>query len=370
MTNREMLEELFRTNGIDIRRSRLFDLNPEPLSRSFDFDRIEGMMLGLAIGDALGITTEGMIPQDRHRHYGEIRDYLPNRYVQPGPGDGVRGYPSDDTQLAFWTLEQLLEDNGFVPEHVARRFCRDRIFGIGSAVRGFVTAFQRGIEWYRAGQPSAANGALMRIAPILIPHLLQPSAELWVDTALCAMITHNDSASISACLAFVRMLWELLHREQAPEPLWWIREYVTVAQELETERSYQPRGGIHGDYDGPLSRFIIEKVTPAYSRGLSVTDACDSWCSGVFLLETVPSVLYILMKHGHDFEQAVLRAVNDTRDNDTIAAIVGAAVGALHGRKNIPPRWIENLSGRTIDRDDGRVFELLDKAADRWSGNK
>jgi ADP-ribosyl-[dinitrogen reductase] hydrolase len=370
MTNRETLEELFQTNEIDIRRSGLFDLDPEPLPRSFDFDRIEGMMLGLAIGDALGITTEGTIPHLRHQYFGEIRDYLPNRYVEPGPGKSARGYPSDDTQLAFWTLEQLIEDNGFNPEHVANRFCRDRIFGIGSAVRGFVTAFQRGIEWHRAGQPSAGNGALMRIAPILIPHLTRPSAELWVDTALCAMITHNDTASISACLAFVHILWELLHREQPPEPSWWVREYVTAARELETERSYQPRGGNHRGYQGPISRFVIEKVPKAYDRGLSVMDACNSWYSGAFLLETVPSVLYILMKHGHDFEQAVLRAVNDTQDNDTIAAIVGAAVGALHGRKSIPPGWIENLSGRTTDRDDGRVFELLDQAADRWAVKK
>ena len=53
------------------------------------------MMLGLAIGDALGITTEGMIPHDRHNRYGEIRDYLPNRYVQPGPGEGSTGATKD-----------------------------------------------------------------------------------------------------------------------------------------------------------------------------------------------------------------------------------------------------------------------------------
>jgi ADP-ribosyl-[dinitrogen reductase] hydrolase len=367
MTNRKILEKLFQTKGIEIRRSKLFDQDPAPLPEDFDFDRIEGMMLGLAIGDALGITTEGMIPKDRHGHYGEIRGYLPNRHVKLLQGENALGYPSDDTQLAFWTLEQLIEDSGFNPEHVARRFCKSRIFGIGSAVRNFVTAFQRGIGWYRAGQRSAGNGALMRIAPILIPHLLHPAAELWVDTALCAIITHNDTASISACLAFVHILWELLHRDRPPEPSWWVREYITVARELETEKNYHPRGGIHSDYHGPLSRFVIEKIPTTYSRGLSVMDACNSWYSGAFLLETVPSVLYILMKHGHDFEQAVLRAVNDTKDNDTIAAIVGAAAGALNGKSSIPRRWIENLSGRTTDRDDGRIFELLEQAADRWA---
>ena len=49
--------------------------------------------------------------------------------------------------------------------------------------------------------------------------------------------------------------------------------------------------------------------------------ACDSWYSGAYLLETVPSVLYILERHGHDPEEAIVRAVNDTKDNDTVAAI-------------------------------------------------
>ena len=48
----------------------------------------------------------------------------------------------------------------------------------------------------------------------------------------------------------------------------------------------------------------------------------------MIVMETIPSVLYILARHGNDPEEAIVRAVNDTRDNDTVAAIVGAAVGA------------------------------------------
>ena len=55
-----------------------------------------------------------------------------------------------------------------------------------------------------------------------------------------------------------------------------------------------------------------------------------------------------------------------TKDNDTVAAIVGSAVGALHGRNGLPARWIENLLGRTTDSDDGRVFELLEAARVKW----
>jgi ADP-ribosyl-[dinitrogen reductase] hydrolase len=39
-------------------------------------------------------------------------------------------------------------------------------------------------------------------------------------------------------------------------------------------------------------------------------------------------------------EEAIVRAVDDTTDNETVAAIVGAAVGAVHGRSALPERWV------------------------------
>lgn len=44
---------------------------------------------------------------------------------------------------------------------------------------------------------------------LLVPHLRRPSAELWADVALAAMVTHHDPTSTSACLAFARILWDL-----------------------------------------------------------------------------------------------------------------------------------------------------------------
>ena len=102
-----------------------------------------------------------------------------------------------------------------------------------------------------------------------------------------------------------------------------------------------------------------ETLTWADSNDLSVAEACDAWHSGAFLLETVPSVLYVLMRHAHEPEEAMVRAINDTKDNDTVAAIVGAALGALYGREAFPSRWITALSGRTSTDDDGKVFEII-----------
>ncbi len=366
MTNRELLDQLFAADLIDARRAPLFDSGPGPMPAGLDFDRVEGMMLGLAVGDALGATTEGLHPEKRRALHGEIRSYLPNRHAAGRPV----GLPTDDTQLAFWTLEQLNADRGLVPAHLVSRFTRQWIFGIGSSMREFIANCKGGgREWYRCGAESAGNGALMRIAPVLIPHLRSGGPDLWADTALAAMITHNDSASIAACLAAVGMLWELLQMSGPPEPRWWLDSYVRLASTLERRETYRPRGGyFHDGYVGSVWRFVQEKVGPAYEAGLPTLQACQAWYSGAYLLETVPSVIYILMHHGQDFEEAVVRAVNDTRDNDTIAAIVGALAGALHGRRRIPERWLAGLPGRTYYQDDGRVYELLAQARQLWWG--
>tara|TARA_B100000315_G_C14186054_1_gene411148 strand:- start:129 stop:359 length:231 start_codon:yes stop_codon:yes gene_type:complete len=69
-------------------------------------------------------------------------------------------------------------------------------------------------------------------------------------------------------------------------------------------------------------------------------------------------------RHWNDREEAVVRAVNDTKDSDPIASIVRVAGGVLHGKSNISEKWISNLSGRTTDCDDGKVFKLLEKGKD------
>jgi ADP-ribosylglycohydrolase len=328
---------------------------PRELPVSFDFGRVDGMMLGLAIGDALGNTTESQRPRERYDAHGEIRDYLRGK-----------GYPSDDSQLAFWTLDQLITDRGFVPEAVACRFARDRIFGIGRTVKEFLAALKRGVPWQQCGQHSAGNGALMRIAPVLIPHTRAPSPELWADAALCAMITHNDSVAIASAVAFIALLWDLLGMYSPPPPEWWLSRFVGVLRDLECEGSQKARSPEMAEFQGPLWKLLEQEVPRAYERKLTVREACSRWYSGAYLLETVPCVLYTLMRHGNDSEEAIVRAANDTWDNDTIAAIVGAAVGALYGRAGLPHRWLHALSGRTGATDDGRMFEILAAARELW----
>jgi ADP-ribosyl-[dinitrogen reductase] hydrolase len=365
--NRALLDDLLIRGTLNLERSAIFERVP-PTPPPGCWDRVEGMLFGLAIGDALGRTSEGLLPLVRRARHGEIRDYLPHPAML---GERV-GLPSDDTQLAFWTLEQLLEDDGLVPEKVATRFFDSgHIYGIGQTVLRWRLNMQREVPWQQAGIASAGNGALMRIAPILLPHLREPSPALWADAALLAVVTHNDPASTASCVAFVDLLWELIGRDDAPEPQWWVERFCSAMEPLEGATRYRPRLARLA-YEGPVGRFTRERVLRVLDEEETVEQACDRWHSGAYLLETVPSVIHVLARHGHDPEEAIVRAVNDTKDNDTTAAIVGAAivgaaVGALHGRRALPERWIRGLLGRTRDNDDGRVFALLEQARERWA---
>jgi hypothetical protein len=72
-----MLDQLIAQGRLRLAPGALAALGvPPPLGR-VPFDRVEGMLLGLAIGDSLGNTTEGQLPSSR-RH---IRYCEPNRHA-------------------------------------------------------------------------------------------------------------------------------------------------------------------------------------------------------------------------------------------------------------------------------------------------
>lgn len=338
---------------------------PQRLPTDLDLaDKVEGMMLGLAIGDALGNTSESMTPSNRGDCYGWIENYLPNRHANRRSV----GLPSDDTQLAYWTLEHLLRCGHLDPVLLGRQFAsrQEMIFGIGRATCNALSRIDAGVDWPRCGAHNAGNGALMRIAPILLPHLWHPSSALWTDVLAAAHLTHDDELSNASCIAFVDLLWCLLGSSAIPNSDWWLAHWIEVNADVGSATRYAARSEHPPGFDGTINELLEGYVRPALAQNLAVETAGNIWHSGAYLLETVPSVLYILARHGHDPVEAIEHAVNGTHDNDTAAAIVGAAVGALHGARAFPQPWIDGLLGRTGERDDGAVFRLLAAAGAKF----
>jgi ADP-ribosylglycohydrolase len=320
------------------------------------WSRVRGMLLGLAIGDALGNTTEGRLPHVRRSEHGEIRDYLPHRLA----GGRRVGLASDDTQLAFALLQVLLDRGRPDPGALLDRFATTEVFGMGGTTSAALKAWRSGSPWTEAGQPSAGNGALMRIAPVLLPHLRGGGFGLWRDTIVATAVTHNDPMAIGASVAWVDLLFHLLHANSAPEPSWILDRWSSTVRAFEPDIVYAPRGA--AAVQAPTWRAAQVDVRRAIDGGLPTLAALNRWHSGAYLLETVPTLLLLVARYADDPEEAVIRAVNDTKDNDTCAALVGAAMGALYGDRAWPGRWIEGLTGRLGVDDDGAVQGLIEAA--------
>tara|TARA_B100000609_G_C16992156_1_gene319280 strand:- start:148 stop:669 length:522 start_codon:yes stop_codon:yes gene_type:complete len=165
-------------------------------------------------------------------------------------------------------------------------------------------------------------------------------------------------------VAFVDLLFTLLHADGPPEPSWILNRWSAVVKAFEPDLVYAPRGA--ACVQAPTWRAAQVDVRRAIEGGLPTLTALGRWHSGAYLLETVPTVLLLLARYADDPEEAVIRAVNDTKDNDSIAAIVGAAMGALYGSKAWPARWVKGLTGRLDGEDDGAMQAVITQAKARF----
>jgi ADP-ribosyl-[dinitrogen reductase] hydrolase len=228
-TARAQVSRLIAKGLLNMSDSDTLDLIPWPSGWKPPADRWKGCILGLAVGDSLGNTTESMIPSQRESRRGEIRDYLPNYHAQ---GAAI-GLPSDDTQLCAWAIEHILEHGGFNPQGYQDLISSRQIYGIGGTVSAMLRRRREAADWLDAAQDSAGNGALMRCPGILAAHFGGDGDALAADAALFAATTHNNSAAISSAVAFTLMLAELMGMQEPPAPEWWPERYVALARPLE-----------------------------------------------------------------------------------------------------------------------------------------
>ncbi|CAF3591576.1 unnamed protein product, partial [Rotaria sp. Silwood1] len=68
-----------------------------------------------------------------------------------------------------------------------------------------------------------------------------------------------------------------------------------------------------------------------------------SACVQLKAIEAVPCTLSIVCTSYREPEECIVRSVNMGGDTDTVAAIIGDIIGALHGWKWIPDRCYDNI---------------------------
>jgi ADP-ribosylglycohydrolase len=311
--------------------------------------KFRGALLGGAIGDALGRPAEGKPRETLLSRYGTLRDYVPWSGWKAGP----RGTYTDDTQLTICVAESLLATDGVLsPADLASRFVAWLPVGRGKgrATTAAVERLARGVPWDSAGEPSAGNGAAMRVAPVGLVHGGDADS-LRRDAALSAVITHAHAMAVASAVAQAFLVAWCSHR--GPGAL--VPSDVLAALGVVLDDVADP--GEPGTWPGagpePV-RLIDRLVGVAALLGSTPEHAFDTLYNGAFVLESLPAALWCFLRSPDDAEDVIVTAVNGGRDADTVAAMAGSLVGAYLGEKALPERWLEDLE------DYERIIRLAD----------
>ena len=296
-------------------------------------DRARGVMLGLAVGNLLGIPVEGW-------GYGEINRRYP---------DGVRDIDSyeahslmdDDLAQAVELSEALLKGGDYVGEFGERLvdWARENGRGIGITTSRVISALEAGHRPPNAARivyethPIAPNGGVMRCAPVALARFRQPELLVSDSTATC-VVTHYAPTSQWSCIIINAVIALLL---KGTEP------------DLSALMAAASTDGCSDLLGTALSDGIPSDVLECIADDNPVTEDC-SWLRGD---QRLIGHTLIAMQAGLwaavtplGFESALRQVVEAGGDTDTNGAVAGAVLGARYGATAIPGRWLDVIPQR------------------------
>lgn len=309
------------TDGIVRRAPHLAELIGSIPPQPIDQDRARGVLLGLAVGNLLGLPVEGASRSAIQRAYPDgLGDIDPREQLRP---------MDDDLAQAVDLAEALARDpdvaTGFGDRLVKWRSENGRGIGImtstvidylevGLGVPGAARAF-----WQERGSPETQpNGALMRCAPVALRYAMDPD-RLIEQTAVTCAVTHFAPGAQWSCI-LINAAIAMLLRGQDPS-----RDDLIFAATQDGAPSELIAWTL------AIPEFIDDRI--ADERVTGHTYLCMQtalWC-----LDTEDTL-----------EQALIRIVSGGGDTDTNAAVAGAVLGARYGASAIPRRWLECVPER------------------------
>jgi ADP-ribosyl-[dinitrogen reductase] hydrolase len=283
-------------------------------------DRFRGCLLGLAAGDAVGVTAE-------FKERGSFPPIVD--MVGGGPFGLEPGQWTDDTSMALCLAESLLGKNGFDADDQMRRYLRWRdegylsstgaCFDIGNTVDAALTRYRETHKPFSGSTHprSAGNGSIMRLAPV--PMFYYPDREAALRYAVeSSRTTHAAAECLDACRLLAEAIFRALEGKSQAEIL-----------ALDTV----------GTIDG--APFTTASIA-AIARGDYRHKSANAIKGSGYVVESLEAALWCF-GHTGSFEGAILAAANLGDDADTTAAICGQVAGAFYGESGIPPRWLEKL---------------------------
>lgn len=286
-------------------------------------DKIKAVMLGHAVGDALGV------PAEFHS-----RESLRENPVTDMMGYGTHHMPagtwSDDTSMSLCALDSLAKGTVDYAE-IMNHFCRwykdgeftatGETFDVGGTCANAVENYLNGYaaeECGERGERSNGNGSLMRIHPfVLYAYYNNIEGDKFADLIMKASaLTHAHRYSLDGCIIYAYILKELLDNPHTDSV------YTGINKAKSWVQSYKAYSRL---FNENIDKIPVSEIKSSGYVVYSLEAAV--WC----LLTT------------SDYRGCVLKAVNLGGDTDTVAAIAGGLAGALYGMESIPAEWLQTL---------------------------
>jgi ADP-ribosylglycohydrolase len=294
-------------------------------------DQFLGALLGLAIGDALGMPFEGQPAAEIAARHGRVTTYLPK--AVPNGDDIEAGEFTDETETGLAIVEAATTNRGLLdPELIGPRLV---YLARGESARWFapetLATLERAAESLDFVVPLDEDGlATGDVAVRGVPVGLLSSVgrfdpdQLRSDSEIVTRLTHGSPAQIAAVTA-VAYVVQLAGRGQAAPETW-----------LEATAAFLERGALAE---------ALHRAARIGRDGAPVGDVLSQIGTDRTVVESVPSGIAAAALTD-TFEEAVLAAVNAGGDTDTVAALAGALAGAYRGASDIPQALIDGLGGR------------------------
>lgn len=286
--------------------------------RAVPQDRFRGVLLGLAVGDALGAPAEFMTPDQVREHWGLLTEMVGGGCHGVAPGEAT-----DATDMMLALAESLVSSGEFAPEDIVARYrawFADSPSDVSLTTRTVMLALAAGTPWDLAsrrayeilGFPTAGNGSVMRCAPIALRYLYDDEARRTTSLRE-SMLTHFDHLAGWSCVAF--------------------NELLAAAMAGRLEKSLPAIAAALDPEDSRVAGALREALE-AEPGEIQVA---------AFVLDTLKAALWAVLRT-HSFEEALIEIVNRGDDCDTVGAVTGALAGAVYGADAIPARWLAPLS--------------------------
>ncbi len=292
-----------------------------------------GSLLGKAVGDILGSGIEGFPHEAIARRFGEVKDFLPT-------GRGFGCY-TDDTEMALALAQSIVECKGVDAAHCAQSYAEffHAWRGYGGGAHVVLNALKQGADYRETGtmvfpEGSYGNGGAMRIAPVGLVYHKSNDETLKKVVFEAVRCTHVHPEGVDGALVQAKAVALLTNIENPTD--------FDPAAFLETLKQ--------------ISTFEMMQAKILYLQEVLKKDIDDNAAiahlgNGIRASEAVACALLATIRYHAVPEDAVIKGVNSGGDTDTIGALTGAQIGALHGKDWIPARWLDNMENEEYGKD-------------------